>query len=58
MAMTALEYMEKKVNNHKLTYIRECARKAPEAQLENIRKKIGHYEAAVEALRKVGDGNG
>ena len=55
--MTALEYMEKKVNNHKLNYIRECARKAPEGQLDSIRKKISHYEAAVEALKKVGNGN-
>ena len=56
--MTALEYMEKQVQKHKLNLIREEARKAPWEVIYNIERKIGYYEKAVEALRKVGDGNG
>lgn len=50
--MTALEYMQRQVVKHKLNHDREMAREVPEEQLANIRKKIGFYEAAVEALRK------
>lgn len=52
--MTALEYMEKQLQMHR----REFDRKAPQDVLENIKLKIGYYEAAVEALRKDGDVNG
>ena len=55
--MTALEYMEKQVQKNRQNFIREFDRKAPQEVLENIKLKIGYYEAAVEALQKVGDGN-
>ncbi len=55
--MTAFEYMENQLLKHRLNFGREFARGVPEQQLENIRKKIGYYEAAVEALREVGDGD-
>ena len=53
--MTALEYMEKQVQKHRMNYDRESARGVPEEMLHNIQAKINHYEAAVEALKKVGD---
>ena len=49
--MTALEYMEKQVKKHQLSFCREFDRGAPDEVLENIKKKIGYYEAAVEALK-------
>ena len=55
--MTALEYFEKQLQKIRLNYDRESARGVPEEQLNNIRAKVGYYEAAVDALRKVGDGN-
>lgn len=51
--MTALEYMEKQLLKHRLNYDRESARGVPEEMLHNISLKIGYYEAAVEALKKV-----
>ena len=54
--MTALEYMEKQVNKHRINYNREVLRGVPEEMLQNIRAKISHYEEAVEALKEVGDG--
>ena len=54
--MTALEYMERQLQKHRRNFLIESDRRVPEEQLENIRKKIGYYEAAVEALEKVGDG--
>lgn len=53
--MTALEYMERQASKHRYNFDREAARGALEEQLNNIRAKIGYYEAAVKALRKVGD---
>lgn len=50
--MTAIEYMERQVVSNKLNHDREFARGAPEEVLENIRKKIGYYEEAVEALKR------
>lgn len=50
--MTALEYMEKQVQKHRINYNREVLRGAPEDVLQNIRAKIEYYEAAVEALQK------
>lgn len=50
--MTALEYMEKQLAKHRRNYLHESARGAPEEVLNNIRLKIGCYEAAVDALRK------
>jgi hypothetical protein len=49
--MTALEYMEKQVQKHKLILARENARCAPLEVLQNLRGKISYYEQAVEALR-------
>ena len=49
--MTALEYMEKQVQIHRLNHIHAVDRDAPEEVLENIRLKIGYYTQAVEALR-------
>jgi hypothetical protein len=50
--MTALEYMERQVVSNRLNHDRQVARGAPEEDLANIRKKIGFYEEAAEALRK------
>lgn len=50
--MTALEYMTKQVNKHRINYNREVLRGVPQEMLENIKAKIGYYEAAVEALGK------
>ena len=52
--MTALEYMEKQVQKCRLNHIHAVDHNAPHEQLEHIRAKIGYYEAAVEALKKVG----
>ena len=52
--MTTLEYMEKQVNKHRINYNREVLRGVPDEMLQNIQKKIGYYEEAVEALKKVG----
>lgn len=49
---TALEYMEKQVHKHRMNYKRESARGVSKEMLENIEKKIGYYEAAVEALKR------
>lgn len=52
MAMTALEYMQKQVHKHRMNYKRESARGVSEEMLNNIEKKIGYYEAAVNALKR------
>lgn len=51
--MTAFEYMEKQLQKHRLNHKRESLRGVPEEMLRNIEKKIGYYEAAVDALREV-----
>ena len=48
--MTSIEYMNRQVVKHRLSHDREFARNAPEEVLANIREKIKHYSAAVEAL--------
>lgn len=53
--MTAIEYMEKQVQKHRLNHKRESERGVPKEVLLNIEKKIGYYEAAVDALRKDGE---
>lgn len=53
--MTALEYMTKQLNRHRLNLERETKRGVPEEMLRNIEAKVGYYAEAVEALRKVGD---
>ena len=50
--MTALEYMKKQLNKHRLNYATQLNRGAPLEDIENIRLKIRYYEAAVEALRE------
>jgi hypothetical protein len=52
--MTALEYMEKQLQKHRINYNREVLRGAPEETLYNIGLKIGYYEAAVGALKRGG----
>lgn len=51
--MTTLEYMERQAKKHRINYDREAARGVPEEMLRNIQAKIGHYEAAVRALKEV-----
>lgn len=50
--MTTLEYMEKQLNKHQKVLEREIKRDAPEEQIENIKKKIGHYEEACDILKE------
>ena len=52
--MTPLEYMEKMLNKQKKNLEKETERNAPKDVLRHINKKIRYYEAAVEALNKVG----
>ena len=56
--MTALEFMEKQLRKCQLNFCKECERDPASVAASNLRKKIDYYEAAVEALKKVGDGNG
>ena len=51
-AMTALEYMEKQIQQHRISLIQAVNRNAPVEMIENINLKIGYYEKAVEALRE------
>lgn len=53
--MTALEYMEKQVQLHRLSHIHAVDRDAPEEMIQNIRAKIGYYEKAVQALQSMGE---
>lgn len=50
--MTALEYMEKQLQKHRLNYDRELKRGATVDMLFNIALKCSHYWNAVEALRE------
>ena len=52
--MTTLEYIEKQIRNHTLNLERETKRGVPQEMLDNIKKKIGYYEEARDALKKVG----
>ena len=51
--MTAIEYMIKQLQKHRLNYERELARGASEEILQNIKNKIDYYEAAVNALKQI-----
>lgn len=51
--MTTLEYMEKQLQKHRLNYVRESERGVHEGQLQDIQRKINHYEAAVDALKNI-----
>ena len=53
--MTALEYMERQVKKHRMNLERESCRDVPSDMIHNIIAKIHYYEAAVEALKKVGE---
>ena len=53
--MTALEYMERQVQKHRMNFEREGKRGAHAEMLNNIQLKIRYYESAVEALKKDGD---
>ena len=53
--MTALEYMEKQLQKHRLNYERESARGVPQEMINNILNKIGYYAEAVDALKKIGE---
>lgn len=48
--LSALEYMEKQLQKHRLNYEREKARGVPEQMIQNILAKIGYYADAVQAL--------
>ena len=50
--MTALEYMEKKVQKHSQNFEREFKRGVPDDQLEDIMAKIRYYKAACAALQR------
>ena len=50
-----ITYMEKCVQKHRINYNREVLRGAPEEVLRNIKAKLEHYQAAVEALKKNAD---
>ena len=57
LRMTALEYMEKQVQKHRNNLDRELARNAPKETIFGVITKIRYYVDAVEALKKVGNGN-
>ena len=56
--MTPIKYMEKQLRKHKRNLERELARCVPIEMIYDIIEKIHCYEAAVEALKKVGDKHG
>jgi hypothetical protein len=55
--MTALEFMEKQLRKCQINFCKEFDRGAPLEVVSNLRLKCGYYEAAIEALKKVGDEN-
>ena len=50
--MTTLEYMEKQLKKHKMDLEGQRNRNAPSEVLDNIQKKIEHYKAVCDVLRK------
>jgi hypothetical protein len=50
--MTTLEYMEKQLKKHQRDLEGQINRNAPSEVLDNIQKKIDHYTAVCEVLRK------
>ena len=52
--MTALEYMEKKLQKNSQNYVRELERGAPQEVLDNILTKMLYYAEACQALQKGG----
>ena len=55
--MTALEYMQKRLERHRVNLKRITERNAPEVDIEHLKAKIRYYEAAVDALKKVEENN-
>ena len=51
--LTALGFMERQLTKCRINHAREKERGAPVEVLKNIGRKIGYYEAAVEALKAV-----
>lgn len=49
--MTTLEYMEQQLEKHKVNLHRAIAKKSSDEEINNIKKKIGYYAEAVEALK-------
>jgi hypothetical protein len=52
--MTAIEYFEQQRDRHQRNYNRAVLKGAVEEELQNIKRKIGYYSLAVEALREKG----
>ena len=52
--MTALEYFEQQRERHQRNFNRAVLKGAAEEELQNIKRKIGYYSLAVEALREKG----
>lgn len=50
--MTALEYMQKQAKKCRINLENANKSGVPEEQINNIKKKISYYEAAVDALKK------
>lgn len=50
--MTAAKYMRRQVARHKLNYEQAKRNNAPEADLQNISKKIGYYSLALAMLEE------
>ena len=53
--MTALEYFEQQRDRHQRNYNRAVLKGAAVEELQNIKRKIGYYTEAVEALREKGE---
>ena len=53
--MTALQYMQKQLEKHKVNLHRAIAKKSPDEEINGIKNKISYYDAAVDALKKVGE---
>lgn len=51
--MTALEFMDKMLRKHERDLKQQLERGANDAELNNIRLKIGYYEEVIGALRLV-----
>ena len=49
--MTALDYMKRQVEKHQMN-LHFTHPNTPPEHIENIKKKIGYYEAAVAALER------
>ena len=50
--MTTLEFMQKELSKQVQNLARQEARNAPQADIDNIKTRIGHYEKVCEVLEK------